>query len=426
MTVNYADAWIYAYLSELSYRRSSNDYDLDLGMLGNGVQPDSDRVDELNNYVRDQLGLFQNSVSSERNLDFEFKSSSSGGVTNYWNESGFSAFVTKQGSEFIITFRGSDVSGVSDAGASFGAALAGYRIAGDFNENQQVGSHPQHVDEGDWYSNVKLGAGTYLETQYDYALALAKFVIDVLANGNAGNVTLTGQSLGGGLAALVGIELAVEYEDENTGVNADIDVYTFGVAPFRRQLEKIAEKNAVLEILEIYESRFENSSFLELSDLLQAKAFARVADAIPEALPALLNDFIDKYGVSILDILDEFDQIRDGLVTEYIAQINSGNLYFSSVAGEFTTNSGGISSTLGNNIHTFSTDFVSSYDGSFVTGDGSLYLGRELHQYVSGGNLLHFSSTGGLRDSSLGDFLFRDGYFQEGSYRHSPALTRYC
>ena len=32
--------------------------------------------------------------------------------------------------------------------------------------------HTQHVDPGDWYANVKLGKGTYSETQYDDAKAL--------------------------------------------------------------------------------------------------------------------------------------------------------------------------------------------------------------------------------------------------------------
>jgi len=233
-------------------------------------------------YIEDQYGLTVDPVDR------------GDGLTHFYTDNGFSAFVTIREDDpttdvneeaVVITYRGTDMAdntdGVmmdyvtdtltaitkSDTKEEFVESLenpSGVRGAFKWvkdvlrSDENEVGDetyvgysrrdvplidkdgnvsdigHTQHVDPGDWFANVKLGEGTYSETQYDDAKALYELVSDHVADGRP--IVSNGQSLGGGLAGLSGAEHGHE-------------THTFGMAPFKNQLHIIGQRNAALEMV---------------------------------------------------------------------------------------------------------------------------------------------------------------------------------
>lgn len=271
----------YAALAEMSYRRSIDANSSHIDVI-DGVesvnfldspelQAAADRWREgtdVQTYVREQYGLTIDPVDR------------GDGLMHVYTENGFSGYITHRDNgsadtsdnQFIITYRGTDItdnaagemtSGIAAAGRPLlgAAALGAVSIDGarnlhpspeefrariadatgepfaDFTVTRDDKGRVQErlVDAGDIYTNGLLGQGTYQETQYDDASALFDLVNDVLVTEGQTIVT-NGQSLGGGLAALVGVENNVES-------------HTFGMAPFQRQFEIIGQRNAVSDLL---------------------------------------------------------------------------------------------------------------------------------------------------------------------------------
>ena len=264
MNINATNFWIYAYLSELAYRRADTDFGATLAGLnasqGGFVNAFNENTEggienTLNTYLQDS-GLADT-------LAFDFSVSEQNGVFHIYNEFGFSAFVLQNGSDFTITFRGSDISGAASIGiVELGLSAGADLFLGPFDPNDVDGGNDQNIDEGDSYTNVNFSSARYNETQYDYALALTRFVQENLAINAGDTITLTGQSLGAGLATLIGVELGVE-QDEKQGTNLGFEVASFGTAPFANFLRNIAQKNAVVQILEENPDLFDaESAFL--------------------------------------------------------------------------------------------------------------------------------------------------------------------
>ncbi len=161
---------------------------------------------------------------------------------------GFVARVVKIGTQYTIAYRGTDLSG-------------------DFSEiaRDQVGyKNSDGVDSGDFFVNRNAGGGTFERTQVDDALALYHKIKALAADDNNASVVVTGQSLGGGLAGLVG---AI------TGAEAHI----ISPAPFKRQLENEAFKNSAKKILEDFGDQF-SDDFKELHVGSQIEFLATIVD----------------------------------------------------------------------------------------------------------------------------------------------------
>ena len=422
MTIQQTDAWIFAALSELAYRRATSDFALDIEGINQGLQEINELENPFANTVLLENSLitflegsaadnniydFTNLVDGANSSAFGFNVHDSGdGVFHIWNELGFSAFIVQQGSEFIITFRGTDVSALNQDGFLLPALQATF---GDgFQDVGQIGDDPNHVDEGDFFTNIRLGLGTTVTTQYDYALALTSFVIQNLAGNDASNVTVTGQSLGGGLATLVGAELGAS-------------IVAFGAAPFANQLSIIAEKNAALEIIADNMNLFEGSSVLELTDLELGAAFARAVNELSNPSGSMMSFVGD---VNVTTLIQEFIAVRNTFLSTYNERINDG--FLSTVEGEFTTTIGNddFDSTLRLATHGLTSEFISSENADQV-----FNLGQNLSDFIVSGNnggVIHPRTVGELvapEPDVAVDFITTVNNNGEGSVRHSPALN---
>ena len=283
-----ADAFIHGVLEEIAYRRADTDFAIDLDQLNTATAAGTgDRfidgfvagapqliegLDSLNLTAIEQSEIdIANGLNSVFDFDggvgeFRVDADPDTGVYHIWNQAGFSAFVVFDSleQEFIITFRGTDVSQINDESpARYLNSIrdqAGINVLTEFRPDDpnnatdlRIGSEFQHQDEGDWFSNVLLGDGSFerndgsfIETQFDYALALTLFVRDNFAEGDINNVTLAGQSLGGGLASLAGVVTGAE-------------IYAFGPAPFYSSLQVLADRFGVN--VEVYENHLETHAF---------------------------------------------------------------------------------------------------------------------------------------------------------------------
>jgi hypothetical protein len=138
---------------------------------------------------------------------------------------GFVAMVATDGNgNYVVTFRG------TDAGDFKSSTL----IAGALNYLTGGGTAPppaNEIDDNDLTQNFLMGSGLALnQSQAQDAIDLTKAVIALA--GNANNVTVTGQSLGGGLAGIVSSVLGVKG-------------YGFDSAPFYKQAFTSAAVEAV-------------------------------------------------------------------------------------------------------------------------------------------------------------------------------------
>ena len=151
------------------------------------------------------------------------KSEPEGYYYNTVENNGFVARVVKVGSTYTVVFRGTDLSGSLSEFISNNLGYLEPELQGLLDSNK--------VDTGDFDSNYRLGFGTWSGSQLDDALALVQAVRDQAAI-DGDDVVLTGQSLGGRLAGLVGVM---------TGLEAHV----FAPAPFENQLNIEAQKAAV-------------------------------------------------------------------------------------------------------------------------------------------------------------------------------------
>ena len=327
------------------------------------------------------------------------------GLTHFYSQSGFSGFLTVRDAgtestsddEVIITYRGTDLADNAEGGMIgdiqvaarplVKAAALGRGAQPSFEEYQtaveEITDAPfrefsvqrdaqgrvteRLVDAGDIYTNGMLGQGTYHATQYDDAEALFRLASQHFGDGGQTQAT-AGQSLGGGLAGLVAVD---------NGVVG----HTFGMAPFRNQMDVLAQRRAVRSMLED-ESHAE--AFGDLATRYGA-ADTTTAERISlerelsesfsdlrtdtgghsgKAATSAIRRFNAATGADIdRDTLREFNRLSD--VNESVLEANTGRLEASTVAGEFTTNSGegstlGYALTLGseqiiptNRLHTY-------------------------------------------------------------------------
>ncbi len=376
----------YAALAEMAYRRApdANSLHIDNIKSVNAVNLlDSPQLQQAANawregetvetYLRDQYGLTVDPVDR------------GDGLTHVYTQNGFSGYVAIRDNDtpdpsddqFIVTYRGTDIADnaegeMFDGITAAARPLVGPALTGNVTINGARNLHPSPedyraaiaeatgepfedftvtrdatgrvierlVDAGDIYTNGLLGQGTYQETQYDDASALFDLVNKDLATQGQDIVT-NGQSLGGGLAALVGVENGVES-------------HTFGMAPFQRQFEIIGQRNAVRSLLtdpetaEKFGVRAESYATAnvperhrierELSDTLSGLRTDRAGHA-GQTATRKINEFnADNEADIDRDIIREFRHRASENAAEY--EGNKSELYASTVAGEFTTNSG--------------------------------------------------------------------------------------
>jgi hypothetical protein len=192
---------IYSALADMVYHRSdvlnSADQPITLPEISPGLSP-----------VK-AIDLSTSQMTSLQNAGLQV--ADDGYVYNPSN--GFVGMIVRQGSKYVVVFRGTD---------------AGNATFPDVAWSIVNGSAPSsHIDNLDMLQNKAMGSGTYdPASQAANALALADIAIQLA--GGVSNVVVTGQSLGGGLAGIVG---AV------TGA----DAYLVSPAPFQSQIEKQAD-----------------------------------------------------------------------------------------------------------------------------------------------------------------------------------------
>ena len=380
------------------------------------------------------------------------------GLTHIHSESGFSGFVTVRDNgtadpsddQFIITYRGTDMADNADgdmlghlqnaakplagaAGLGIGSIDAARNAHPSFDDFKTELTPPggsyldfstdyddkdnfeRLVDAGDIYTNGLLGQGTYQATQYDDATALFDVVNDHLATDGQAVVT-NGQSLGGGLAALVGVEKNVE-------------THTFGMAPFQRQFEIIGQRNAVENMLTDPATA---GKFGDLGATYQAASPMErhtMERELSEGLSRLRTDegghdgvnssqriraFNYKHGTNIdRDTIREFRSQAEA--NEMRFEVQKTNINGSTVAGEFTTNSGD-GSVLGGAVafgskQIIPTDQLHTYD---IGPDQSGIRRDEIRRIeANGGAKLPWTGLG----QKWGTIIMG-----EGLSSHSPAL----
>lgn len=198
---------LYAALCEEIYRRNENDLriEIDNDLQQNAVTKEN-IDDDINgssstNFILDAKNANTWVIDTE---GYIYQMTDPNNASDTTPDNGFVARIVEKDGQYTVVFRGSDLSG------------------GGWDLIQSV-VDPQWTPESDgydWRDNIRLGLGDWSRTQFDDALALTQALIDEVG---AANVTVTGQSLGGGLAGLVS---AV------TGV----DGYAFAPAPFTQQI----------------------------------------------------------------------------------------------------------------------------------------------------------------------------------------------
>jgi len=327
------DAYIYSILIDIAYRRNDTDLVFDLFQLnaatatgslsnrfidgfvfGTNASNELNRITSIIDASESNVQSLLDASLADQGVTFtdagrlRIDADPETGVYYIWNQAGFGAYIVYDQLEeqYIITFRGTDVSAQTDELQAFFGLDVRHGVENDSNnysftpddssvtveqiselndtvsaiinpltglpipiviprppnrnENDinRIGTDFQHQDEGDWFTNILLGDGTtrrengtYIETQFDYALFLTEFVRDVLADGNINDVVVTGHSLGAGLASLAGVVTGAE-------------IYAFGPAPFRASLEVLAERfggDNSAALLQTYEEHLETHAY---------------------------------------------------------------------------------------------------------------------------------------------------------------------
>jgi hypothetical protein len=143
------------------------------------------------------------------------------GSIYYYSSRGFVGQVVLKDNTLYVVFRGTDASSSFLDGFSKAAASG-------FDQTAIDASHLS--DLGDFTSDLLLGQGTARQTQLDDALALTR-AAEAEANARGKQVVVVGQSLGGGLAALV-------------SAMANVPGYAIDPAPFQNQLSAAADRSA--------------------------------------------------------------------------------------------------------------------------------------------------------------------------------------
>jgi pimeloyl-ACP methyl ester carboxylesterase len=138
----------------------------------------------------------------------------------YYNDNtGFVGQIVEANNKVFVVLRGTDLS------SDFTKALESF-----FADSPQSGnSYGQTVDTKDWYYNHQMGIGSLAHTQIDDALALLK-AAKIIAGSS--DVIVTGQSLGGGLAAL-----ATAINNADGSASKKVKGITVAQAPFGTMLE---------------------------------------------------------------------------------------------------------------------------------------------------------------------------------------------
>lgn len=253
--------------------------------------------------IADQLGgsptvLSRGQVSSPDNdrADTAFSELSSGGVVQSSNEyfysnTGFVGAIIQDGSKYIVVLRGSDTGSPVTGGDFPGAMLFGE-------------SHGGNLDGMDWYQNRIMGTGRLSErTQADDAIALTKAAIALA--GSAENVSVVGQSLGGGLAGVVSAVL-------------DVKAIAIAPAPFGHQI-------AALALQEVGRS-------CGLPDSLINECLGHYLN--PESpLPLGVPEHLSQLGFTFAELAQYTNVVRD----QYNANL-SDNLQIHRIDGEFLSN----------------------------------------------------------------------------------------
>lgn len=215
MSAGNLNTWqIAAALSEMSYRRDPRDQALSTDDSSTGLR--SIGIGE--NIEQELLLLTINGQAHVKPSGLTFVRTN--GTNNpdgfyYDDATGFVGHVSLVNGTIYVNFRGTDLSGgMLDAGASAVSASVGW---------DWMAGNPTQVDNKDFQTNVSLGFGATATTQMDDALALTQLALNY-ANDQVPplNVVVSGQSLGGGLAALV------------SGI-MNVESYGIDPAPFQRQ-----------------------------------------------------------------------------------------------------------------------------------------------------------------------------------------------
>ncbi|MEO1152212.1 MAG: hypothetical protein AAFW83_14665 [Pseudomonadota bacterium] len=145
-----------------------------------------------------------------------------GSTSTELGHSGFVARIAQDNDgNFVVAFRGTDLDGI-EIETPLRAAFE--VLTGDL-DSAITALNPAFDDHGDLLTNRRLADGTNDATQLDVARALIQGLL-AIPEVNTGNLIVTGQSLGGGLAGLVAAEF-------------DLEAYIFGAAPFGRQLSQL-------------------------------------------------------------------------------------------------------------------------------------------------------------------------------------------
>lgn len=93
MNINASNFWIYAYLSELAYRRADTDFGATLGSLSlQGLDISNAFNENTENDIENTLNTYLQDSGLADSLAFDFSVSEQDGVFHIYNEIGFSAF----------------------------------------------------------------------------------------------------------------------------------------------------------------------------------------------------------------------------------------------------------------------------------------------------------------------------------------------
>jgi hypothetical protein len=146
------------------------------------------------------------------------------GLTNkesyYYNDdTGFVGRIVEANGKIFVVLRGSDLS------AEFTDAIRAMFASDPAQADSKGGT----VDTYDWYNNRQMGKGTLAPSQIDDALALLAAAKEIAGNQE---IKVTGQSLGGGLAALV-----TAINNADTSQTKKVSGITVAQAPFETMYE---------------------------------------------------------------------------------------------------------------------------------------------------------------------------------------------
>ena len=210
------EIWEYAALAEQVYRRADTDQGLSFDELRFSAFSLEDLDEDAFLRIAGDNGI---QIGTGNSVGF------------FAASNGFAASIVERGGKVVITFRGTDTTG--EATADIGQLL---NLAQNILAGSDAGDANPVLDAGDWINNRILGEGepdradVARHTQWQTAKALIDAVIASAIDPS--NITVAGQSLGGGLAGLA----AATY-----GFSGAI----FGPAPFLNQLRVEAIPSAL-------------------------------------------------------------------------------------------------------------------------------------------------------------------------------------